>query len=124
MADRGRRAAVVRAFAVVLLCGLSAPACSRDGVVLQVQCSFDSAAAQPCEMRDRVGADGRHDMTFESPGGSVRFVGKSQGGWWSGELDGKPAMGYERNRGRVVFSTTDLESTFEWWSEGNEHGQY
>ena len=123
MAERHGRAAA-RALAVVLLCGLSAPACSRDAVVAQVQCSFDAAPAQPCEMRDRVGADGGHDITLESATGSARFVGKSQGGWWSGELDGKPAMGYERNRGRVAFSTADLDRTVEWWSEGHEHGAY
>jgi hypothetical protein len=37
---------------------------------------------------------------------------------------GQPAMGYELNRGHVVFSTVDLKNTFEWWTDGNQHGRY
>lgn len=110
--------------ALLALTGLSAPACSREPAAVTVQCSIDYAPARPCEMSDRVGQDGTHTMTFVSAQARTRFVGKSQSGWWSGQLNGQPAMGYERNRGRVVFSTVDLEATFEWWSEGNEHGAY
>lgn len=31
-------------------------------------------------------------------------------------------MGYERNRGHTVFSTTDLRSRFEWWYPGQQDG--
>lgn len=110
--------------AVLVLAGLAAPACSGEAVVVSVHCTLDGAPASACQMSDRVGADGSHDITFVSGQTRTRFVGKAQGGWWSGQLDGRPAMGYERNRGHVVFSTTDLKTTFAWWSEGNEHGAY
>lgn len=124
MADAGLPPGAAALVVMLLLCGLSAPARAGEPVVTQVQCSFDYAPPQPCEMRGSVRADGSHEITFESAAASARFVGTSQSGWWSGELDGKPAMGYERNRGRVAFSTTDLARSFEWWSEGNEHGRY
>jgi hypothetical protein len=115
--------------ALVAAGGLPALACSSDTPPVevrpvQVQCSVDQAVAGPCVMRDRVAPDGTHHITFQTADGSVRFVGRSQGGWWSGELDGRPAMGYERNRGRVAYSTADLTRTFEWWSQGHEHGAY
>ena len=109
---------------LLALGALAAPACSGEPVVVSVHCALDYAPAKPCEMTDRVEADGSHDLTFVSAQGRTRFVGKSQSGWWSGQLNGQPAMGYERNRGHVVFSTTDLKTTFAWWSEGNEHGAY
>lgn len=101
------------------------PACSSgEAFVSSVQCMRDEADAAACQMSDTLTADGSHDITFVSGKTTTRFVGKSQSGWWSGTLDGKPAMGYERNRGHVVFSTTDLAHTFSWWSQGNEHGSY
>jgi hypothetical protein len=112
------------ALAFLALCGFAAPACSGEPVVASVHCTLDYTPAKPCRMSDRVNADGTHEMTFVSGKTRTRFVGKSQSGWWSGQLDGRPAMGYERNRGHVVFSTTDLKTTFAWWSEGNEHGAY
>ena len=75
-------------------------------------------------MSDQVGSDGSHTMEFLFGKNRVRFSGKSQTGWWSGQLDGQTAMGRELNRGHVVFSTADLKTTFEWWSEGHEHGTY
>lgn len=95
-----------------------------DAVVQNVQCARDSAPAQACRFSDRVGADGTHTMEFRIGEQRVRFVGKSQTGWWSGQLDGRPAMGYELNRGHTVYSTADLKNTFEWWSAGSEHGSY
>lgn len=102
----------------------AAPSCAREPVVTAVQCARDGATAALCQMTDRVDAPGSHDVTFASGNTRTRFVGKAQGGWWSGTLDGRPAMGYERNRGHVVFSTTDLKTTFAWWSKGSEHGAY
>lgn len=115
--------------ALVTACGMPAAACSSDAPPddvrpLQVQCVIDHAPAAPCVMRDQVAPDGTHDITFETADASVRFVGRAEGGWWSGELDGEPAMGYERNRGRVAYSTAALTRTFEWWSQGHEHGAY
>lgn len=110
--------------AFLVLGALAGPACSGEAVETSVHCVFDYAPAQPCTMRDHVEPDGTHVMTFVSADARTRFTGRSQTGWWSGELDGRPAMGYELNRGHIVFSTVDLETTLEWWSEGNEHGAY
>lgn len=99
-------------------------ACSGQAYEAKVQCARDEARAATCTMRDQVGADGTHHIAFVSGKTTTRFVGKAQSGWWSGTLDGRPAMGYERNRGHVVFSTTDLAHTFSWWSPGSEHGAY
>ncbi len=52
------------------------------------------------------------------------FRGNRQGRWWSGTLNGEPAMGYELNRGHVVFNTRTLDGAFEYWTRGNEHGSY
>lgn len=87
-------------------------------------CSFDMAPAVPCSVTDTVNADYVHVMHFKFPGHAVRFEGKSQTGWWSGKLDGKPAMGYELNRGHTVYSTADLGTRFEWWTPGMQHGSY
>lgn len=103
---------------------LVAQACSGKPVVASVHCTLDFGAPAPCRMSDEVAADGTHTMIFAMGDKQVRFTGMPQSGWWSGRLDGSPAMGYELNRGHVVFSTTDLKTRLEWWSEGNEHGTY
>jgi hypothetical protein len=89
-----------------------------------VRCSFDNGPAKACLMTDVVGRAGVHRMTFVAGTKRATFVGRSQTGWWSGMLNGKPAMGFERNRGHVVYSTTDLSTFFAWWSPGNQHGTY
>ena len=89
-----------------------------------VRCSLDEVPLAHCMMIDRVASDGSHSLLFRAGGIRVRFIGRSQTGWWSGTLNGKPAMGYERNRGNVVFSTTDLKQTFAWWYPRDEHGTY
>jgi len=87
-------------------------------------CSSNYTEAVACRLSDVVGDDETHTLEFTFGNTRVRFVGKSQTGWWSGKLDGQPAMGYELNRGHVVFSTIDLKTTFEWWTEGSQHGRY
>lgn len=112
---------------VVGLAGCGSPvgsAHAADAVVESVHCAFDYAPAKPCQLSDRVAPDGTHTMEFTSDTTRTRFVGKPQTAWWSGKLAGKPAMGYELNRGHVAFSTMDLKTTFEWWSDGNQHGSY
>lgn len=89
-----------------------------------MHCEVDHGRPQPCRMTDHVDRHLVHSMRFTLPGRTVTFQGKAQTGWWSGTLDGKPAMGYELNRGHVVYSTTDLGTTFEWWSSGMQHGNY
>lgn len=110
--------------AAAAACVAHADVVRTDAVTASVQCSLDDAAAVACRMSDSVAADGTHTMEFAFGEKRVRFVGKSQTGWWSGQLDGRPAMGRELNRGHTVYSTTDLKTAFEWWSEGNEHGAY
>jgi hypothetical protein len=102
------------------LLGLAAPAPAAD----QVRCSVDNGPAFACTYADSALPDGSHRMDFTGNGKHVQFVGKAQTGWWSGRLNGKPAMGYERNRGNMVFSTGDLASTFAWWYPTQEHGSY
>lgn len=89
-----------------------------------MQCELDHGRPQSCSMTDHVDQQLVHSMRFTLPDRTVTFEGKAQTGWWSGTLDGKPAMGYELNRGHVVYSTTDLGTTFEWWSAGMQHGNY
>ncbi|HEY0179197.1 MAG TPA: hypothetical protein VGC30_06140 [Dokdonella sp.] len=112
-------------FGGALLCGmLLARAVLADDAGEPVQCTLNYAPAAACRMTDRVADDGVHTIVFAVGGRRLQFTGTSQTGWWSGRLDGQPAMGYELNRGHVVFSTTDLKTRLEWWSDGNEHGSY
>lgn len=55
---------------------------------------------QPCRMTIVTRGGVRH-LTFQLGKRQIKFVGRAQTGWWSGRLDGKPAMGFERNRGHV-----------------------
>jgi hypothetical protein len=96
------------------------PALAAD----QVRCSRDDGPAKPCTYTDTVQPDGTHMMVFTGDAHPTIFIGKPQTGWWSGQLNGKPAMGYERNRGNIVFSTTDLKNRFAWWYPTEEHGSY
>ncbi len=105
--------------AVVSTCAVRA-----DDAGESVHCSLNDAPAVACRMTDTVDANGAHSMEFVAGTQRIRFSGRSQTGWWSGQLDGRPAMGRELNRGHTVYSTVDLKTTFEWWSEGNEHGSY
>lgn len=99
---------------------IAPPALAAD----QVRCSWDDGPAKPCSYADTVGPGGTHKMVFSGAGRRTVFTGKPQTGWWSGKLDGKPAMGYERNRGNMVFSTGDLSARFAWWYPTQEHGSY
>lgn len=101
-----------------------AGACHGQAVTEQVQCAFGDAQAVPCTLNDDVDREGVHHMKFVSDGHRTTFTGRVQSGWWSGKLDGRPAMGYELNRGHVVISTSDLDARFEWWSRGKQHGTY
>jgi hypothetical protein len=89
-----------------------------------VRCSFDDGPAVPCRFSDTADRNGVHRMTFTAAGKRMEFVGKSQSGWWAGRLNGASAMGFERNRGNVVFSSYDGRLRFAWWYPANEHGTY
>lgn len=88
-------------------------------------CQSGAQPAQTCRMNIKT-EPGDADMTLEFTlaSGSVRFKGQHQSAWWSGQLNGKPAMGYELNRGHTLYSTTDLSTTFEWWYGDMQHGSY
>jgi hypothetical protein len=87
-------------------------------------CVFDAAPPEPCEI-DFTVEQGSTRMTARGRSGKqVVFVGKRASGWWSGTLGGAPAMGHERNRGNVVFSTHALDRSFQYWTRGNAHGSY
>lgn len=89
-----------------------------------VRCSVDYAPAKACRLTDTVAGGGVHRMVFDANGRRHVFIGRKQTGWWAGKLDGRPAMGYERNRGNMVLSTYDLKTTLSWWYPGQEHGSY
>lgn len=120
----GHRLGVGLLAIVLAACADPAGAARSTKSTFPVQCSLNQAPAVDCQMSDEVRPDGNHDMQFVFGGKRVRFSGKAQTGWWSGELDGDPAMGFERNRGHTTYSTTDLKTSFEWWSKGSEHGSY
>ena len=98
-----------------------APATAQKPEALR--CVVDEKPPVACRMQATT-RKGVRELHFDVGGRHVRFVGRAQGGWWSGTLDGKPAMGFERNRGHVVFSTTDLTRTFAWFYPAEEHGTY
>lgn len=102
----------------------AANADAEQGAASTMYCALNGAPAQACRMDDTVDADLVHAMRFSIGPNVVRFDGKAQGPWWSGQLDGKPAMGYELNRGHTIYSTGDLTTQFEWWYADMQHGSY
>lgn len=111
----------LRFLAATVLLGLAACAAVADETPSSERCEIGYAPATACRLSDTVAADGTHTMVFIAGKQRVEFVGKSQTGWWSGKLDGQPAMGREIDRGHIMFSTVDLNKTFEWRSKGDEH---
>ncbi|MBO9663860.1 hypothetical protein [Dokdonella sp.] len=105
-----------RLLAVSLSLGLAACAAMADDTRPSGLCEINDAKADDCRMSDTVAADGTHTMVFITGQQRIEFVGKSQTGWWSGKLEGEPAMGREINRSHIMFSTIDLKTTFEWKS--------
>lgn len=101
---------------LTLLVAAAPPAATgRD----KVFCVFgDAAKPVPCILTDTASRTG-HRMIFAAGKQRALFVGRNNSAWWSGQLNGKPAMGHETNRGHTVYSTTDLRSRFEWWYPGS-----
>jgi hypothetical protein len=89
-------------------------------------CVFDTAPPEPCTITFNATADGGTELRAKATGSDreTMFVGRRQSGWWSGKLDGAEAMGYELNRGNVIFSTRALDRTFQYYTAGGEHGRY
>lgn len=88
-------------------------------------CQSGAEPAQTCRMEIKTEpGDANMTLEFTFASGSVRFKGQHQSAWWSGQLNGKPAMGYELNRGHTLYSTTDLSTTFAWWYGDMQHGSY
>lgn len=110
---------------VLPVLGLSMLAASQAGAspAETVRCSINDAPARACQMAITT-RDGVRHIRFSVAGKRIEFVGRAQSGWWSGKLNGRPVMGFERNRGHVVFSTTDLRTRFSWWYPSSEHGTY
>ncbi len=109
--------------AALVLAGATAADAQRTPTSDRVRCSLNYAPDRACMMTDRVVGD-THRMAFVAGNTRVTFVGRKQTGWWAGRLNGKPAMGYERNRGNIVFSSYDLSTSFSWWYPANAHGNY
>ena len=89
-------------------------------------CVFDTLPPEPCTVSFAVHGEGATELRAKSTKGghAAIFVGQRQSGWWSGTLDGAPAMGYELNRGNVTFATRALGKTFQYYTSGGEHGSY
>lgn len=91
----------------------------------RVRCIVDHGPPQDCRVTFATAAAGVRTLRFDlGRGRRVVFTGRALTGWWSGRLDGRPAMGFERNRGNVAFATTDLSHSFEWFYPYSEHGRY
>jgi len=109
-----------RLILIAPLCLLSA----AEGVTGRdrVFCIFgDAPRPVPCVLTDTAGRIG-HRMVFTAGRQRAVFVGGRNSAWWRGKLNGKPAMGYELNRGHTVYSTFDLQNRFEWWYPGQRNG--
>ena len=89
-----------------------------------VVCAADDQEPAPCRLQESIREDGSHVMVFERSNTRHTFIATHQSGWWSGTLDGSPAMGVELNRGHMRISTTDLRHRFVWWYPRYEHGTY
>lgn len=118
------RVSIKLAPALVLALATAVSGHATAGVTEQAICSFGTQPPGPCTVTDRVRRDGSHVMDFRAGERRARFIGRARDGWWSGLLDGRPAMGRELNRGRIAYRTTDLTRAFEWWYPGSEHGTY
>lgn len=108
--------------AAILAVLLAAPLAAQTPE--KVMCSRDGARPVACTVAITTSRDGKRILDFNASGTKVRIIGKAQSGWWSGTLDGKPAMGIELNRGYTRFSTSDLATTFDWFYPGQQHGTY
>ena len=106
---------------VLLLAG---PAMGQDAKPTSWKgfCQIDQQGVKPCSISDRVSPDGQHHLQFSFGGKAAAFLGKNNGPWWSGELNGQPSMGHEPWRGHTIFSTLDLKTTFEWCDKKSADG--
>ena len=87
-------------------------------------CVSGTSAPVACRLLFSGGGEATTLTATAKDGGEHVFKGRRQDGWWSGTLNGAPAMAYELNRGHVVFASTDLGARWEYWTAGNEHGSY
>lgn len=107
--------------ATLVAFGVSADAQPSSEAVI---CFADDQEPAPCRFRDSIRDHHTHVMVFVGGAAQHIFVAKEQTEWWSGTLDGSPAMGIELNRGHMKISTVDLMHRFEWWYPNDEHGTY
>jgi hypothetical protein len=87
-------------------------------------CLFDDAPPEPCVVTFKERAGATELRATGKSGKRVTFTGTRNSGWWSGMLDGSPAMGFELNRGNISFSTRTLSKRFQYFTPGSEHGTY
>ena len=91
---------------------------------LPATCVFGVDPPRSCTVDFVAGPNGSTVLLARSGRRSLRFVGRRSDGWWSGTLGGRRAMGFELNRGNIVFRTADLRTSFQYWTPGSEHGSY
>ena len=100
------------------------PPAVADGEGEAATCVSGSSAPVPCRLLFAGGGDAMTLSATSTDGGEHVFKGQRQDGWWSGTLNGAPAMAHELNQGHVVFASVDLGARWEYWTAGNEHGSY
>jgi hypothetical protein len=101
-------------FALSVL-GLAASSVSADRAA-EIYCVVNTSEARPCITRFATDVRGVRTVRMT--------VGRARDGWWSGRLNGKPAMGYELNRANVKFSTSDLSLSVQYYYSGSQNGTY
>lgn len=96
-----------------------------SGEATPATCIFGEGTPTACTISSVATDDASGlTMTFHVGPDTITFRGKRQDRWWSGTLNDAPAMAYELNRGHVVFNSRNLDHYFEYWTKGNEHGNY
>ena len=113
---------IVTIIGAFVLLGAIGDGYAGSPVSWQAFCRLDAEQAKPCRITDSVTSDLEHHMIFTAGEAEIRFSGKNSGAWWSGELNSRPAMGYEGHRGHTVFSTIDLKTSFEWCDKASDGG--
>jgi hypothetical protein len=105
------------------LLGLAASPAWADRAA-EIYCVVNASEARPCFTRFTTDVRGVRTVRMAIGKTEYIFIGRAKNGWWSGRLNGKPAMGYELNRANVKFSTSDLTLSVQYYYTGFENGTY
>jgi hypothetical protein len=103
--------------------GLSVAPVSADRAA-EIYCVVNTSEPRPCVTRFTTDARGVRTVRMTVGKSQYVFIGRARDGWWSGRLNGKPAMGYELNRANVKFSTSDLSLSVQYYYSGSQNGTY